>query len=62
MAVSYQCCFCGQPVEAVDAHAVRIALTNLWQGDAAQGLEAHAECAAKAFPDRAIFDPRNLID
>ena len=32
MAVSYQCCFCGQPVEAVDAHTVRIALTNLWQG------------------------------
>ena len=62
MAIEYVCCFCGGNIEKSDVAAVGIALSNLWQAAATQGLAAHSKCIGEVFPAKAMVDAGNLKD
>ena len=51
MTPTYQCCFCGQDIDAPDAEAVQLVGQNLWnrgRDEAAQAVYARSRCAEEA--------------
>ena len=64
MAETYQCCFCGQGIDAADAEAVQLIGQNLWtrgRDEAAQAVYAHSKCSEEAMA-AGQFSPSALVD
>jgi hypothetical protein len=66
MPMDVQCCFCGRSIDASDAEALRIAVRNLWAGEASQELYSHSSCANKRLKSvlspMVPFDAANLTN
>ena len=57
-----ECWFCGETIAQNDLHAVRVALSGLWQEHGArQSFALHSECAALRLEGHRMgFDPEDL--